>query len=254
MHDPPWHRIEKGMNTKEISKEFITHAASILGETNSGFSGPKIVEITTRYAIKYDVTVPHNSYPFGMRNKKTALADNLNAFDGPQVFEILRMMCEELDSDESKDLLLLLIEKFGHLDTKSGLDGVNIELIEETKHWLGHYPEVLAVFSSAIEKQSHGLYKRNLLDDLRLSLELLLKSILSNDKSLENEIRYLGSFIKQKECSKEFSNMFLKLIDYYTKYQNTYVKHGDDVNEEEIDFLCEITASFMKHIIRLNET
>jgi hypothetical protein len=41
-------------------------------------------------------------------------------------------------------------------------------------------------------------------------------------------------------------------LDYYSKYQNTYVKHNDAVIEEEIEFIFEITASFMKHLVRLN--
>jgi hypothetical protein len=45
--------------------------------------------------------------------------------------------------------------------------------------------------------------------------------------------------------------LFEKLIDYYTKYQNTYVKHDDRVLNAEIDFVFEITSSFMKHLIRL---
>ena len=46
--------------------------------------------------------------------------------------------------------------------------------------------------------------------------------------------------------------MFLKLIDYYCKYQNFYVKHDDAVIEEEIEFIFEITSSFMKHIVRMS--
>ena len=45
--------------------------------------------------------------------------------------------------------------------------------------------------------------------------------------------------------------MFVKLVDYYTKYQNSYVKHNDAVIEEEVDFILEITSSFMKHLVRL---
>ena len=45
--------------------------------------------------------------------------------------------------------------------------------------------------------------------------------------------------------------MFVKLIDYYTKYQNTYIKHDAAVLNAEIDFVFEITSSFMKHQIRL---
>jgi hypothetical protein len=42
------------------------------------------------------------------------------------------------------------------------------------------------------------VFLRNVLDDMRLSLELLLKAVLGNDKSLENQIPQLGGFIKEK--------------------------------------------------------
>jgi hypothetical protein len=45
--------------------------------------------------------------------------------------------------------------------------------------------------------------------------------------------------------------MFAKLIDYYAKYQNSYIKHDDNVVEPEIEFVFEITSSFTKHLIRL---
>ncbi len=46
--------------------------------------------------------------------------------------------------------------------------------------------------------------------------------------------------------------MFVKLVDYYTKYQNSYVKHNDAVIEEEVEFIFELTSSFMKHLVRLS--
>lgn len=104
----------------------------------------------------------------------------------------------------------------------------------------------------AIHKYKHGIFSRNLLDDLRLSLELLLKSVFNNDKSLENQLGNVGRFVSEAGGSKEFSNMFSKLIDYYAKYQNTYIKHDDAVVEEEIEFVFEISSSFMRHIIRLH--
>jgi hypothetical protein len=45
--------------------------------------------------------------------------------------------------------------------------------------------------------------------------------------------------------------MFVKLIDYFAKYQNTYVKHNDAVIESEIEFIYEMTSSFMKLLIRM---
>lgn len=62
----------------------------------------------------------------------------------------------------------------------------------------------------------------------------------------------LGLFVESAGGSVQFSNMFMKLIDYYTKYQNTYIKHDDAVNEDETEFVFELTSSFMRYVIRLN--
>jgi hypothetical protein len=75
--------------------------------------------------------------------------------------------------------------------------------------------------------------------------------VFSNEKSLENQIPNVGSYIKDRGGSKELANMFVTLVDYYAKYHNSYIKHDDAVIEEEIEFVFEITASFMKHLIRL---
>lgn len=103
-----------------------------------------------------------------------------------------------------------------------------------------------------MNKYNNYLFKRNLLDDMRLSLEKLLKNILRNNKSLENQIFFVGYFIKSNGGSKELANMFVKLLDYYSKYNNSFIKHDDAVIEEEIEFILEITSSFMKHLIKLN--
>jgi hypothetical protein len=53
-------------------------------------------------------------------------------------------------------------------------------------------------------------------------------------KSLENQIPFVGSYIKDHGGSAELANMFAKLIDYYAKYQNSYIKHDDNVVEPGI--------------------
>ena len=95
------------------------------------------------------------------------------------------------------------------------------------------------------------MFERNVLDDLRLALETLLRGVLGNAKSLENQIGPLGEYVKGKGGSPEFSNMFVKLVEYFTKYQNRYVKHNDGVIEDEVEFIIEITSSFMKHSVKL---
>lgn len=244
------------MYEEKMPATFVRYAADILAETNSGLSGPNIVSATAAYAVEYDVSVPHTSYPFDAQNKRTALFNNLMAFSAPQQYRIIKELCDHqsfpsIPNRERKELKIRLVTRYSHLDPHDTPSEVNAILIEETKHWLDEYPDSLSLYSQALEKYEHGAYQRNLLDDLRLSLEKLLKSILNNGKSLENQISPVGAHIKSNGGSAELSNMFMKLLDYYAKYNNSYVKHDDAVIEEEIEFILEITSSFMKHLVRL---
>ena len=110
---------------------------------------------------------------------------------------------------------------------------------------LRKYPKSLGCYLSAIDKLENDKFERNLLDDLRLTLEIFIKGILNNSKSLENQREYLGRYCKEKGVSKEVSNMFDKLIDLYSKYQNNYVKHDDKVNKNEISLIFNLTNAFI---------
>lgn len=237
----------------EIPLTFLSKAAEILGDTSTGLSGSKIASICSDFAFEFGIDIPHSSVPFDAPNKRTALKENLMRFTSPQQFKVLKAMCEHDDiagQKEAIDLKIKLITRYGGLSDDP--ESVNEILIEETRHWLSNHQESLKLYNEALEKYSNSIYERNLLDDLRLSLELLLKAILGNNKSLENQIAFLSGFIKENGGSKELGNMFQKLVDYYSKYNNTYVKHNDEAIEEEIEFILEITSSFMKHLIRLN--
>lgn len=237
-----------------IPSAFITHAANILGDTSGGLSGPEIVRYCTDYAVDFNVNIPHASYPFDASNKRTALKENLAAFSPQQQYKIIKELCE-LDrfqkNQQAKGLKIKLVSRFAQFSSTDAESEINETLIEETSHWLESYPESLKLYQDALTKFENEIYTRNLLDDLRLSLEKLLQAVFQNRKSLENQISLLGGHLNTKGGSKELTNMFVKLVDYYCMYQNSYVKHDDAVIEEEIEFVFEITSSFMKHIIRL---
>ncbi|WP_419684801.1 hypothetical protein ACN22W_13305 [Burkholderia theae] len=240
----------------EIPPNFIQYAADILGDTSAGLSGPDIIRVTGAYAIEYDVNLPHPTYPFQAGNKRTALYENLMEFSPSQQYRIIKELCDHRSfslkpNPARKELKLRLISRYSNLDPRDVPSEINETLIEETKHWLHGYPEALSLYTQALEKYDHGVFQRNLLDDLRLSLERLLRSIFDNNKSLENQVSLVGEYIKSSGGSPELSNMFVKLLDYYAKYHNSYVKHDDAVIEEEVEFIFEITSSFMKHLVRL---
>lgn len=245
--------------TQSLSEAFVSHASDILADTSLGLSGPQIVKATTPYAVEWDVTIPHQVYPFdiSLPNKRTALYNNLMAFSEPQRYKIIRDLCEhatvlERNRENVERLKLTLIARYGYLADEALGSEIDAGLVKRTEHWLGPYPDALKPYEQAVQKHANGLFLRNVLDDLRLALEVLLKTLLRNHKSLENQIPQLGAFIKKRGGTPELVNMFVKLIDYYTKYQNSYVKHDDAVIEEEVEFIFELTSSFMKHLVRLS--
>ena len=243
--------------TDRIDPMFISHAADVLGDTSAGLSGTNIIAVTSAYAVEHGVRIPHQQYPFEAANKRTALRENLQAFPPHLQFEIVRAPCEhpqvsERSPEAARKLKIQLLTRYGHLASAPVGSDVSPELVEETRHWLGSFPDARALYDEALEKYRARVFERNVLDDLRLALELLLRGVLGNSKSLENQISSLGEYVKSKGGSTEFGNMFVRLVEYFTKYQNRYVKHNDNVIEDEVEFMIEITSSFMKHIVRLS--
>lgn len=129
---------------------------------------------------------------------------------------------------------------------------IDAVLINKNLLSLKNYPGVAKLYESALTKLNEGNLDRNLLDDLRLAFELLLKELFKNEKSLENQIPELGGYLKSSNSSPELTNMITKLIDYYTKYQNEYIKHNDKVKESEVSLVLNLTSSFINFILNNN--
>jgi hypothetical protein len=129
---------------------------------------------------------------------------------------------------------------------------VDSALINKNLLSLKNLPEVARLYESALTKLNEGNLNRNLLDDLRLAFELFLKEIFKNEKSLENQISDLGEYLKSSNNSPELTNMITKLIDYYAKYQNKYIKHNDKVKESEVSLVLNLTSSFINFLLNNN--
>ena len=235
----------------EISISFLSHASSILADTEEGLRASQIVKLCSSFAIEHNVDIPYTKTPLDAPNKRTALLENLQCFKPEQQYALLSELCS-IGGQQDREAVTKLKRQLSTRYHKLDADGAGFDkaLVKETTHWLSDYPDALKQYESAIEKRESGIYNRNLLDDLRLSLELLLKAVFKNDKSLENQIGYLGEFVKGLGGSVEYRNMFVKLIEYYCKFQNEHVKHNDMVSGVEIDFIVDITSAFMRTIVR----
>lgn len=237
---------------QHIPIPFLSRASEVIA---SGVSGSVIVQVTVAYAAEYGLDLPHPSNPFQAPNKHTALFENLRALPAAVQYQAIAELCDRAAQAQPApaavgEVKLMLASRYSHLSGNDG-NAWTGPLTVEARHWLEAHPNVKKLYVEALQKHRAGVYLRNALDDLRLALELLVQEVLGNGKSLENQIAALGQFVKAKGGSKELSNMLEKLIDYYSKYQNSYVKHDDAVPNEEVELVLELTSSFMKHLARM---
>lgn len=199
----------------KITQAFILHAARIL--TDSSVSGPgalsggRAVELTSAYAVDFAVDIKYARYPNYAPNKRPMLSDNLAAFAPKQQYQIIRALCDRVDpTGEQPEIVKLktqLFRQFAGCADQDQLTDVHRTLLVETRHWLAEHAESRKLFDEALQKHDHGVFRRNTLDDLRLALELLLRNLFRNGRSLENQVPAVGQLVKDKGGSKELANM-----------------------------------------------
>jgi len=122
-------------------------------------------------------------------------------------------------------------------------------LLIETLTGLEVYSDAYKLYKQALNDFNGGKNERHILDDVRLSVEYFLRNILSNEKSLENQIAPLAKYQKDKGISSEISNIFRGLIEIFGKYHNNYVKHNDKVKYSEIEFIFNLTNTFYRFLL-----
>jgi len=123
------------------------------------------------------------------------------------------------------------------------------KLVDDNLEWLSSYPKSHAAFKNALLKIGKEGEERNVVDNLRLSLELLVNGILGNTKSLENRRDQIGGYLKEKNTSTEIANLFNTVLNYYLKYQNDNAKHENKVSSNEVEFILYLTGTFMRFLL-----
>ncbi|RDE81184.1 hypothetical protein [Haemophilus parahaemolyticus] len=240
-----------------INNEYLSYAARILADTNEGLSGSEICKFCNQYAVKYAKTIKHTKLPFakGVSNKAQVLRENLACFEPDQQFVIIQDLCdlEKFSNNEQvNELKVILTRDYYHLAPQEIAEQI-LETVNQVKNWLDGYPEAKKYYEGALEKMSCKIYKRNLLDDLRCSLEALVKDILQSKSSVENLKSDLGNYLKENNVNVEIRNLYITLLKFFLEYQNNNVKHNDLSKKIEVDFIFNQTTVLMQFLIVLHK-
>ena len=126
-------------------------------------------------------------------------------------------------------------------------------LIADNLQWLVQYPLALRNFREALSiflSKDSNKY-RNLLDNLRFAVEQLLRDVLGNQKSLENQKDVLLPWMKAKGLHANVTGMYNDLLfKHFAIYQNDAVKHGEKYSLQEVEFMIYLTGTFMRLLIQ----
>lgn len=101
----------------------------------------------------------------------------------------------------------------GYLFYPANAELLDQKVIVDTLNWLNSYPQAKEQYNSALRMYLKDDHSRNVVDALRLSVELFLKQLLQNGASLENQLKAIGDYLKGKNIAAEIRNMFVKLLD-----------------------------------------
>lgn len=116
---------------------------------------------------------------------------------------------------------------------------------------LNKYPKIKDLFVKGLELKNNG-YIREAMDNMRLSLELVLNELLNNSKTLENQTSDdIGRFLKKKSCSQCAIKIFIDVKRTFQKFQNDSVKHKylGEVGSKDADFIVMLTTILIDYLI-----
>lgn len=211
------------------------------------FTGNEIINLTRTYAESVGKEVPIKVVNFN--SKKDIITANLGVLTVSEKIEFLSQV-----RNHSKVLqdakLCKQIDKL-----ISGVSKPTVKSRNSITDLLSDYPQEI------VEqwKKSYAFYDqsdyRNALDTIRLTIELLVKYLTDSDKSLENQQKILGEYLKNKGISKSIRTLFFKMLDMYLKVQNNNSKHNlpTNLSYEEITLLMNQSTVIIKFLVDCDE-
>jgi hypothetical protein len=139
----------------------------------------------------------------------------------------------------------------------SGASLLDKAVVESNLIWLERYPSVLRPFEEALKlyMAKNSKQYRNMLDNLRFAVEQMVRTVLNNLKSLENQKDEFLRWLKIKGVHSHIGGMYHDLLfGRFAGYQNDAVKHQEDqYMQAEVEFVLYATGTFLRLIQRLLE-
>lgn len=134
----------------------------------------------------------------------------------------------------------------------SGVELFDKKLVDDVLEFLQPYKDAHKELSEALQAFLKKSY-RDAVDKTRLALEVFLKELLNNEKSLENQKEFLCKYLGEN-MHQDIKSMFLQILDFYAKLNNNEAKHNSgDFKEYEVEFLFYLVGNFIRLFMQVEK-
>ncbi|HFK9594339.1 TPA: hypothetical protein ACIECS_001249 [Enterococcus faecium] len=223
-----------------LSAAWVMKVATVIKDN---FTMADILSLTNTFAAGKDIEVRYSAAPEFI-NKQNVAQQNLSTFS---ISQTIQFLTEIVDSEtgyqlmQLADLLKELVSRFPNHTIEKDREAVG-----KMKTRFEEYPQVAGAWTKAGFQLSVRNYREAVVN-CRLALELLLKQLFNNEKSLENQKAAINELLSEQP--KEFTNMLISQIRSYEVLQNQHFKHNlPDMDEMEVRYIFNTTYLIMDYL------
>lgn len=205
----------------------------------------EIIDITCSFAESVGKKAPITDAGDGTKRK--ILRENIGCLSDDEIFDFMSQL-KKISYIKYEDYLCEEIDELLAYQDQESRNGKSRSSITDL---LSSYsPKIKMQWRKACLFYDNKDY-RNSLDNVRLTIELLVKEVARSDKSLENQKEGLGKFFKAKGMNRQIVNLFWRMLDMYEVIQNDEAKHNvpENLSYEEVTFLMNQASLIIRFII-----
>ena len=136
-----------------------------------------------------------------------------------------------------------------------GVPDFDDNLISAPLSWLKDYPKAEKAWIMALRDYSEKMDNPSqVADGFRKALETFFQDFFMSEKALENMLSDYCDFLKTHGIPAEISYDFRKVLDAYTKFNNSYAKHHDRATSNVLEYIMYATGNIIRLLITLKNS
>lgn len=230
-----------------LSNDILLSLSYAIGEV---FTAQQIKRHFSDYCLKYDLEKDLFSMK-RLESKSDYCRRLFSCFDDVEQAALISYLAEQDERLKQSEVVQKALYRLANSHGVITLTVKEQQQATEIENLLDDFPGCLDLWKKS---QSHyqSFQYRESLDNARLGLELFLKSLLGNSRSLENQREHLARWLGERNVPNEIGTMVWNSIAKYCRVQNEHIKHDipTELTANEVTLILDQTYAILKYLVK----